>query len=236
MSMSDVPQQVVDFHSAHAARSPVVGPRPDIISRDDVERRSGLPWLALDLPVSPPHERMLEEARRLRRAFVPHRAKGGHRGWYSLCLHGISAAHTESHDQYGYPSPDSAPFVWTDIARLCPVTTAYFREHFGYRFYHRVRFMLLEPGGYILPHVDSQQDRLSAINLALNNPVGCDFVMENHGTVPFAPGVANILSLSNRHIVWNRSTEDRIHMIIHGMRDEAFWSDVLLRSYSARFA
>lgn len=209
--------------------------RLSLVSTRDVINRSGLPFLPLALPFDVPHAAMLTEARALRHLFVNHRSDGeDHQGWSSLCLHGLSSTQTRCHTEYGYSDPAEAPYGWTEIADLCPVTTAFFRDLFGYDRYARVRFMGLEPGGYILPHRDSDTDRLNAINIALNNPDGCDFVMEGKGLVPFRPGTANMLALVNRHIVWNRSSEDRIHIIVHGRRAPgSHWRHTLLRSYRA---
>ena len=76
--------------------------------------------------------------------------------------------------------------------------------------------MLLEPGGHILPHKDRESIGLSEVNIAINNPDGCSFHMENRGTVPFTEGSVVMLDLSNRHWVVNNSNQPRLHMIYHG--------------------
>ena len=100
----------------------------------------------------------------------------------------------------------------------------------------RDRFMLLEPGGYILPHQDrdAKEKRLSVCNIALNNPQDCEFIFKDHGVVPFEDkGGAFLMDISNVHAVWNKSDKPRIHMIIHGevgrrLRDMFY---VLRKSY-----
>ena len=57
---------------------------------------------------------------------------------------------------------------------------------------------------------------LSEVNVAINNPTGCEFHMLNRGTVPFRPGDVYMLDLSNRHWVVNKSDTARLHMIYHG--------------------
>lgn len=211
-------------------------PKIEPANGQNVLVRSGLPFLTLRLPFEVPHAEMLEEALRLKAMFVPHRANGHHRGWKSLVLHGLSSVHTEGHERYGFTTADEAPYGWTDVSRFCPVTTSFFRDTFGYVRFERVRFMLLEAGGFVLPHVDTPHNRLSATNMALNNPSGCEFVMREKGLVPFAPGTINMLALANEHAVWNRSTEDRIHMIVHGLRDmNGHWNETILRSYEATY-
>lgn len=219
---------LTEFHERHATAQRPSGVR-GLTTAEDVQQRSGLPWLRLRLPFAVPHEAMLAEAENLRDCFVPHRGyKESHSGWFSLCIHGLSTVHTGPHTRYGYG--DDAPYQWTDLCKFCPVTHHFFRDVFGYRLYYRVRFMLLTPGGFILPHRDAEVDRLTAINIALNNPSGCDFVMADCGIVPFEPGTANLLSLSRLHSVRNLSAEDRYHIIVHGER-AALWDDIILTSY-----
>ena len=78
--------------------------------------------------------------------------------------------------------------------------------------------MLLEPGGYILPHQDRPDDqkRLSVCNISLNHPKGCEMVFKNHGVVPFDDeGSALLMDISNTHAYVNNSDTPRLHMIIH---------------------
>jgi len=194
--------------------------------------RDSLPYLTVNLPFAVPHQAMLDEARKLREFFVYHRSGGRHKGWRSLCIHGISSVHTENHDRYGFADRESAGYSYTDISRFCPVTTAFFRDTLGYDSYDRVRFMLLEPGGYILPHEDVDFKRLGPINIALNNPDGCDFVIRDVGIVPFAAGVANMLAVGYEHAVYNNSDQDRYHIIVHGSRGSA-WGEYIINSYNS---
>ena len=96
--------------------------------------------------------------------------------------------------------------------------------------------MLLDPGGYILPHQDRQdhEKRLSVCNISLNNPEGCNFALKDKGRVPFKnEGSAFLMDVSNVHSVWNCSDKPRIHIIIHyeiGRRVRDFFY-VLRESY-----
>ena len=96
--------------------------------------------------------------------------------------------------------------------------------------------MLLEPGGYILPHQDrsDEEKRLSVCNISLNNPENCNFIFKDHGIVPFEDqGSAFLMDISNVHAVYNDSDTPRIHMIIHyelGRRIRDFFY-VLRQSY-----
>jgi len=192
--------------------------------------RNAFGYLTLRLPFDIPYQAMLEEAKALKDFYVYHRTSGQHRGWRSLCLHGISSVHTENHDRYGFADRDSAGYGYTDISRFCPVTTGFFQDVFGYDSYDRVRFMLLEPGGYILPHEDVPWKTLGPVNIALNNPDGCIFAMQDWGIVPFSDGTANMLSVGYRHAVHNNTDTDRYHIIVHGTRGRQ-WDEHIRNSY-----
>lgn len=185
---------------------------------------SKVPYWEVKLPNLPYHE-MLSEARQISDMFVEHRSNdptqhgAAHKGWSSLTIHGISSQHTmnwDSYPEYKQLNNESlVPYTWTEIANLIPRTVEYFKDIFPHEYYTRVRFMKLAPGGYILPHKDRDHTLLFPINIALNNPDGCNFIMENYGIIPFEESKSFLLDLSNRHAVWNNSNEDRIHIIVH---------------------
>ncbi|SVA47588.1 uncharacterized protein METZ01_LOCUS100442 [marine metagenome] len=184
-----------------------------------------MPWLPLDIEV--PYQEMLEEAIKIKHLFVSHRdqdVQGGyrHKGWKSLCIHGISLEKTNHFTEYGYKSNEETPYVWTNITKYCPITTNFFKKIYPISNYFRVRFMLLEPGGYISPHVDTEKTSLSPVNIALNHPKNCLFKMEKYGIVPMKPGVVMLLDVSNKHAYINKSNEDRIHIIVHGKPTKEF--------------
>ena len=70
-------------------------------------KESKLPWLKLDIEF--PYEEMLEEAKAYKDRFVKHRAEDQihgyrHKGWSSLCIHGIRANFTNHYTTYGFDS------------------------------------------------------------------------------------------------------------------------------------
>lgn len=204
-------------------------------SYDWVMNRSDWPWLFLDLHV--PHEEILAEAKALAPMFVPHRkyddgAGYNHRGWKSLCIHGLSAAQTENFSSYGHTSHETAPYKWTEIAERCPSTVHFLKETFPFETYYRVRFMWLEPQGYIAPHRDQKESGFFPCNIALNQPQGCEFGMEGQGLLPIKEGDAFLPNISNLHFVQNNSDVDRIHLIIHGVAGAKFrnYEELILRS------
>jgi aspartyl/asparaginyl beta-hydroxylase (cupin superfamily) len=92
--------------------------------------------------------------------------------------------------------------------------------------------MLLEPGGYITPHADQDINRLSPVNIALNTPKNCLFKMKGHnGFVPLTDGKAVLLDVGNIHAVYNKSDEDRFHIIVHGVKNKEY-EDLVERSYA----
>lgn len=188
---------------------------------------SHAPYLELDIEA--PFSQMLAEAQALRDRFVVHRPYDG-AGWRSLCVHGISAERTGVPQEYGYTN-EQAPYTWTEIADQCPVTVDYFKNHFPYDNYDRIRFMLLEPGGYIAPHRDNPESFLgSAVNMSLNNPENCKFVT-TAGPIPFKnSGSAFLFNTNYFHTVYNNSDEDRIHLIVHGTFNSS-WRKVVNQSY-----
>ena len=184
---------------------------------------SGFPYW--EVPLDIPYKEMYDEVLSIKDLFMDHRSndptQGGysHDGWSSLTIHGISSGHTmnwDSYPEYAQLGDESkVPYKWTEISDLVPFTYKFLTQYFPHQSYMRVRFMKLKPGGYILPHRDREKKLLYPINIALNNPEGCEFVMEGMGIVPFEPGKGFMVDVSNRHIVWNKSNEDRIHLIVH---------------------
>ena len=200
---------------------------------------SNWPYLPLILP-NAPYKEMLKEAQALEKMFVHHRIdeslplEYNNKGWASVCIHGEEWNKTESFTQYpehkGKTEKD-IQYKWCEeITSRCPVTTKYFKEDFPAQEYYRVRFMYLEPNGYIQPHRDRDNSMLFPLNIALNNPKGCVFRMKDKGDVPFNPdGGACLVDISNEHSVWNNSDTARIHIIVHFKQDSRF-TDIVAKS------
>jgi len=192
---------------------------------------SQIPYLPLD--ISGPWKEMYQEALALDSEFQTHRSDGD--GWSSLCIHGLSAKQTESPDQYteyaNLPDND-LPYTWTEIIDRCPVTAEYFKNNFPFDKYARLRYMKLAVGGEIPPHVDGKRTNpLNAINIALNNPSGCQMVQEDSGTVPFSDlGGAILFNNTWTHAVRNTGPIDRYHIIVHGMWNREF-NNIVVQSY-----
>jgi hypothetical protein len=190
---------------------------PDMFDPKWTITESGWPWFKLSALDDQPWKEMHAEAEALIDHFHDHRLDYG-KGWKSLTIHGLNED-TQSLNQYGENRVETLKQLdWTWVANKCPITKKFLTDVWPAEFLNRVRFMLVEPGGYILPHQDrpNDQKRLSVCNISLNNPEGCEFVMKGQGTVPFDNnGSAFLMDISNVHSVWNRSDKPRIHMIIH---------------------
>lgn len=166
------------------------------------------------LNLTAPFDQMYEEGLALYPYAIGHRGDS-HSGWKSIALHGLEYDKTNDANQYGYSDTLNAPYRWTVASAAAPITTKWFQDVFPFESYLRVRFMYLEPGGYILPHNDSPNPGMGAINIALNNPYECDMVIDGKGCIPWQAGDVRFLDIHNTHAVWNRSNALRIHMIAH---------------------
>lgn len=170
----------------------------------------GLPWLKLNVEV--PDQKILDEADNLYHMAVEHRANDAlgsysHQGWKGLTIYGEGAKVTEHTEVAKH---------WTEIAEQCPITVEFIKQHWDIDgSTGRIRFMWLEPGGYILPHSDRDRSGFRETNIAIYNPAGCTFRFLDYGTVPFVNGSAYMVDISNRHLVYNDSIELRTHIIIH---------------------
>ncbi len=179
-----------------------------------------------------PFKKSLEEAKALKHLFTDHRRDPNY-GWKALCLHGSSPGHTNDFNMYGYKSREEANYQWTEIADRCPVTSDWFKENWPYSEFHRLRFVLLEPGGSITPHRDTDGERgFFAVNIALNQPFGCNMFMDQFGIVPWRPGDIRWMDIGNHHAVYNFSDEDRYHIIVHGLQGPRFeeFEDMIVNS------
>lgn len=162
----------------------------------------------------------LTECRALEPLYCDHRSEDRtcgyeHRGWQSLTLHGIDKHKTKHFTHYGFTSFEDAGYHWTDVCSQAP-TLCNFLRALPYARFHRVRIMKLAPGGYIMPHQDGEGRAFGPLNIAINNPPGCRFVIRGGGVVPFEPGIGMVLDVARTHAVINQSDEARYHVIVHG--------------------
>ena len=188
--------------------------------------------LKLDIPVD--FTEMLLEAIALRSNFYQYQQGNDyrHQGWYSLPLYGLGDDKTLAWKGYGYTDGHIAArdMTWTRWAEYCPTTVKWLREIFPSNFYGRVRFMLLESGGFIAPHNDSEHSILEAVNVSLNNPNGCVWNWSDGTTLDFNPGDAYAMNLKYHHSINNNSDSDRYHLIVHHYDSTPEWKELMIRS------
>lgn len=159
--------------------------------------------------------------------FVQHRGQN-HQGWKSATIHGLDGDwyKTMSAKQYGYigDHDPNLTWDWTEVAEYCPETTRWLKEEFPSDTFRRVRFMLLEPGGYILDHSDynpkngppSKSPIMNAFNCCLTQPNDCALVnTKSEIAVPFKPREVYCYNNNVFHHAYNNSDQNRFHLIIH---------------------
>jgi hypothetical protein len=195
-----------------------------------IMHQSGLPTILLDVEV--PHDEMLKEALSNNHRFVKHRG-GDSPGWSSMAVHGTAVEDTSPREaliaQGKYTEENAPDYHWTELADSCPVTKEWV-ESLGFSLLKRVRFMKLDPGGWIVPHRDTDVPGLQAWNISINNPDGHIFCQDKFGYIPWQPGEMRGIDISKLHTVVNTSSKPRIHMIIHGHHDTKF-NETIIRSY-----
>ncbi len=208
----------------HKAQLPAYNPNADF---QWIRYYSALPWLKLDIKI--PHEEILEEIQKLQSLLSVHRDDYGEsQGWKGACIHGRAFSETREDSYYSEPKPHT----WTPEAlEHLPNTVEYFRDEWPADSFNRLRIMLLEPNGYITFHKDHDQSQLTAINIAITQPKDCRFVMEYHGCVPFEPGSAYWLDISNNHTVFNDSQQLRWHIIVHQDLNHPKFQELVVKSY-----
>lgn len=209
------PKELTDYF-AHHSQKQFVTQYPDFFDPKWVITESNWPWLRLSVFDNMPWKEMHKEAEALVEHFHVHRDDYGD-GWKSLTIHGVNED-SQSLDTYGERSEVLNQLHWTWVADKCPTVKKFLTDVWPAEYLNRVRFMLLEPGGYILPHQDRPDDqrRLSVCNISLNHPIGCKMVFKDKGIVPFDDnGSALLMDISNEHAYINDSDTPRLHMIIH---------------------
>jgi quercetin dioxygenase-like cupin family protein len=146
---------------------------------------------------------------------IPHRE---HPTWKSITLYGYSSIMTNSYEQYKLDGliTDEDVTDWTDVSRFFPKTVTWLKENCPLKEFARIRVMVLEPGGSSDPHKDYEmgQALCGPINVAVVNPPGSEFVLENGGIVPWQEGDVRSMDLGSVHCIRNLSNEPRIHLII----------------------
>jgi hypothetical protein len=188
--------------------------------------KSNWPYVTFEKTIDPLS--VERELNSINEYFVEHRSQDSykHSGWSSVALHGIEYDRTENWDKYGFKSQEEANYKWTMVCNKIPYVTNIIKS-LPFVKLGRVRIMRLAPGGYVMPHTDGTGRVFGPFNFALTQPIGCKFVFEGFGTVPFAQGRGCMLDLGVRHAVYNDSDQYRYHAIIHGHPTKDFYPGML---------
>jgi hypothetical protein len=185
-------------------------------------------YVELDFDLN--YRSMLEEARALKQHYITHRQGSyDHQGWRSLVLHGWDESQSGHWRDYGYENIEQVVknLHWTGYADRCPITTDFIKNHFPSKLLGRVRFMLLEAGGHIGLHTDSSVPLLENTNISLSNPRECDWQWGDGETLFMQPGKTYVMNIHYPHSVFNRSNEDRYHLIVHRLDCTEAWKEKL---------
>jgi hypothetical protein len=192
---------------------------------------------SLKLNINSEMTAMREELKTKHIVAIPHE-KGYSSGWKAITLFGFSSILTHSSHSYIdsriITKDDKAD--WTDVSKYFPETVSWIKKYSPWKEYTRIRVMVLEPSGYISPHKDFDKHILGGggVNIAVTNPVGTEFVLEDAGIIPFYEGDWIMVDVGRMHSVRNLSLEPRIHIIIHTI-EEFTWNVEAMRLACASY-
>ena len=123
------PETVESFEARNNRTAAPIYPK-SLLSKE-ILATSDIPFLPIVGFESNNWSQMYLEAQAFADHYVPHRSHENHKGWSSLCIHGLSSVHTEAHHKYGYKNIDEVPFCWTDVAKFCPTITHFLKKSFS---------------------------------------------------------------------------------------------------------
>ena len=199
---------------------PVRNPREE---RELDEHLELVPYV--DLGVTFDHARCLAEAVALRERFVPYQSdpRYGVTHWRGLALHALGGDPTRVAVANIGPGER---FAKTPVTALCPTLMALLDGMLDWGRAHSVALLVLDPHSAIAPHKDDPQfEVMRSLNIALNMPDGCEFVIDTEldgrdgpftRRIPFRAGSAMMVNVARDHYVVNRSDVPRIHVVARG--------------------
>lgn len=178
-----------------------------------IQTQSKCKSLRLDINVDVTE--LKEEIKNKTSLAVSHRE---HTGWLSITLYGYSSIMTNSYEYYkqqGIVTDNDVP-GWTDISKFFPKTVEWVKQNSPIKNFVRVRIMILEPNGYAIPHRDYAKGQMlcGPVNVAIINPPGFEFTLENGGLVPWKEGDVRTMDVGSFHSIRNTGGEPRAHLII----------------------
>lgn len=182
----------------------------------------------IDLQLDFDHRACLAEATALLGEFVPYQSdpRYGIRHWRGLALRALDGDPALAAVAVGHDSQQDRRYATTPVAERCPRTMALLRDVLDWEACRAVAFLSLAPRSRIEPHVDDpQHEVMRSVNIALNMPEGCEFVIDTEPDgsagpftrrVPFEPGVGRVVNVARHHYVANGSEVPRVHIVARG--------------------
>jgi quercetin dioxygenase-like cupin family protein len=161
----------------------------------------------------------------LKKQWVAHYNTGAYSGnWTSIAL--LSAG-GDSQTINALPT-DRQPVTETEVMEGC----AYFREVLNGFLFEKTtaRLLCLETGAEIKPHRDyclGYEDGVFRLHIPIVTNPDVEFVLAGERIV-MDEGTCWYINANEEHSVANRGTENRIHLVIDGERNE--WTDQLFFS------
>lgn len=177
----------------------------------------------LKFPLQFDAELMLRELQAIiEQQWVPHFNSGGYEGnWNVLSLYAVGG----KADTIFVPLTNDLELEETALLQDCP----YVREVItSFQFPKiAVRLMRLEAGAVIKPHRDHElgyEDGQFRLHIPIVTNPGVHFILDGE-ELTMRAGECWYTNVNYEHSVANKGTEDRIHLVIDGVRNE--WSDQL---------
>jgi hypothetical protein len=115
---------------------------------------------------------------------------------------------------------------WTG---LMPKTVEWFKTQWPCKHFYTIRLLGLDPDGVIGLHTDDCRG-LNNINIAIDHPPECKFVLERSGVIPFVNGAVFAVDTGLRHAVVNPGSQLRLHIAVYHEDNEQY-QQVLFNSY-----
>ena len=170
------------------------------------------------MEVRMPHREIMTEMLAIRHLSRPITAAHSV-GWSRLVLYGHGLhEHRSFRDYTGRMQGYDRRYHWSrEILDQTPHTRRFFEGFRPFAHLRRIRLQWLEPGGHILPHTDPLEgvDRRCSVNLAVNNPAGCEMRFGDQ-VVPFQAGTAFMIDPTQEHQVHNHGDQARAHLLLDG--------------------
>lgn len=185
-----------------------------------MKRDSSVKWVQMNFDV--PTEIIKGEYENVKEHLIIHRPEDGHKDWKAITLYGVGSGYTNSHWEYGFKAKKEL----TEIGQMCPHTMS-FVSSLPFSRIDDVRFLVIEPNGFIKEHIDvPDRNWLEPLNISITYPVGSKFWMEGK-EVPYDVGKSFVLNIHYSHGVENNSDEQRLHLLVHGKKNKDFYNNAI---------